>query len=255
MIFPITLAVFLKFTLFLICYALILKTKKMAYIDMFWPLSFLPEFFVAFYLKGFSHGNIILFLMTLAWSLRLSIHLGLRAKGFQEDFRYLEFSKHWPKENLNLQIFKKLVMTQFLASVLMSSCFYVYLFSPSFGWSAPFWNVPLLGLFIFGLGFEVIADEQLRNYKIKNSEHNATFTGGLWKYVKYPNYAGEILVWISFGLLALPFSYGFFGLISPIAIFYFLTFVTGIPYLEKHRAQRKSEPYPRPTKNYIPYIF
>ena len=230
---------------------------------MFWPLSFLPEFLIAFYFKGFSHGNIILFLMVLVWALRLSLYLGLRAIGLKEDFRYTEFSKTWPKKNLNFQIFLRLVFTQFSASVLMSSCFYVYLFSPSFGWSAPFWNVPLLGLFILGLSLEIVADEQIRSFKKKNFKENpkenlqsnVTFTGGVWKYVKYPNYAGEILIWLSFGLLSLPFTYGTLGLISPLAIFCFLTYVTGIPYLEKHRAQRKAEPYQRPKKNYIPKVF
>ncbi len=255
MVYPIILSIFLKFLLFIICYALILKTKKIVHIDSFWAISFLPEFLVAFYLDGFTHGSIILFFMVLTWSFRLSYYLGSRSQKFKEDFRYSEFTKNWPKENFSQQIFTKIILMQFLASVLMSSCFYIYLFSPSFGWSAPFWNVPMLGLFLFGLATEITADEQMKNFKSKNPDKNVTYTGGLWKFVKYPNYAGEILIWLSFGLLALPFTYGIFGLISPLAIFYFLTYVTGLPYLEKHRAGRITLPHPRPTKNYFPFIF
>lgn len=255
MIYPIILSIFLKFLLFIICYGLILKTKKIAHIDSFWALTFLPEFFIAFYWEGFTHGSIILFLMVLAWALRLSYYLGSRTKTIKEDKRYSDFTKQWPKEKFNGLLFKKIILMQFLASTLMSSCFYIYLFSPSFGWSAPFWNVPMLGLFILGLIIEITADEQMKSFKLNNSNKDVTYTGGIWKYVKYPNYTGEILIWLSFGLLALPFTYGIFGLISPIAIFYFLTFVTGIPYLEKQRAGRKSYPYPRPSKNYLPFLF
>jgi steroid 5-alpha reductase family enzyme len=266
-----------KFFLFLFCYLLILKFKKISVVDTFWGLSFLPEFIVAFCFKGFTHGNVILFGMVVFWSLRLSIYLGLRSKKIQEDSRYLEFSKNWPVDKFKSKVFTKIILIQFTISTLMSTCFYVYLFSPSFGWSAPFWNVPMLGLFLTGLFIEVLADEQMRRFKkttttesvsgthteadfvgksfsFSNSK-SQTYTGGLWKYVKYPNYLGEIMIWLSFGLLALPFKYGTLGLISPLAIFFFLTYVSGIPYLEDHRA--KKEPYPnvRPKYKYIPYVF
>lgn len=248
-------AILLKFVLFLICYGLILKSKKIATVDIFWSLSFLPEFLVAFYFKGFTHGNIILFLMVLTWSLRLSLYLGLRSKKFTEDHRYATFSKEWPKDQFNSKVFVKIILIQFTISVLMSSCFYVYLFSPSFGWSAPFWNVPMLLLFLLGLGIEIAADESLRRYKLKPSTSPTTYTGGVWRFIKYPNYLGEILIWLSFGLLALPFTYGFLGLVSPVAIFFFLTFVTGIPYLENHRASKKAFPNQRPRYNYVPGVF
>lgn len=248
-------AILLKFVLFLLCYVMILKNKKLVTVDMFWPLSFLPEFFVAFYFKGFTHGNIILFAMVLLWALRLSFYLGLRGRKMREDQRYVEFSKDWPKDKFKSKVFTRIILIQFAVSTLMSSCFYVYLFSPSFGWSAPFWNVPMLGLFLVGLTLQVLADESLRRSKKKTHQTEITYTGSVWRFIKYPNYFGEILMWLSFGLLALPFTYGVLGLISPIVIFYFLTFVTGIPYLERHRASKPGSPNPRPKYKYIPGVF
>lgn len=244
-----------KFVLFLICYALILYKKKMVIVDMFWGISFLPEFIIAFLFKGFTHGNIILFLMVFIWSIRLSLYLGIRALKKEDDSRYLKFSKNWPVDNFKSKVFTKIILTQFFISVLMSTCFYVYLFSPSFGWSAPFWNVPLLVLFLLGLSLEVLADESLRRFKKDKSNHEFTYTGGIWGIIKYPNYLGEILIWLSFGLLALPFTYGLMALVSPLSIIFFLTIVTGIPYLEEIRSKRISKPNSRPKYNYIPYIF
>ncbi len=248
-------AILLKFVLFLACYILILARRKIVIVDMFWGLSFLPEFLVAFYFKGLTHGNVILFLMVLLWSLRLSLYLGLRSKKFQEDHRYLEFSKSWPPAQFKSKVFVQIILIQFSISTLMSTCFYVYLFSPSFGWSAPFWNVPMLGLFLMGFGLEILADESLRRWKLSPTKKPLTYTGSVWRFIKYPNYLGEILIWLSFGLLALPFSYGFLGLISPLVISYFLTYVTGIPYLEKHRSGKQPSPNERPKYNYIPGVF
>ncbi len=248
-------SIVLKFVLFLFCYALILYRKKMVLVDIFWGLSFLPEFFIAFIFKGFTHGNIILFLMVLLWSIRLSFHLGVRASQKKEDIRYLKFAKNWPSDKFNSKVFTKIILTQFAVSVLMSTCFYVYLFAPSFGWSAPFWNVPLLILFLIGFTIEVLADESLRRFKNKPENKDFTYTGSVWKVLRYPNYLGEIMIWISFGLLALPFTYGWLALVSPITITYFLTYVTGIPYLETRRSKRIPKPNLRPKKYYIPFVF
>jgi steroid 5-alpha reductase family enzyme len=250
-------SILLKFVLFLICYGLILKSKKIAVVDIFWSLSFLPEFLVAFYFIGFTHGNVILFLMVITWSLRLSFYLGLRSKKFKEDHRYATFSKDWPKEQFKSKVFIRIILIQFAISVLMSTCFYVYLFSPSFGWSAPFWNVPMLILFLTGLSIEILADESLRRFKLNLDFKTTpiTYTGDIWRFIKYPNYLGEILIWLSFGLLALPFTFGILGLVSPVVIFFFLTYVTGIPYLESHRASKKAFPNERPQYNYIPGVF
>ena len=113
----------------------------------------------------------------------------------------------------------------------------------------------MLGIFLVGFFLEVTADEQMRSFKNKNPNRSVTYTGGVWRFIKSPNYLGEILVWLSFGLLALPFQYGILGLISPITMIYFLTFVSGIPYLEQDRNKKEAFPNPRPLYKYLPFLY
>lgn len=246
----------LSFCLFFTIWLTTVKTKDLSLIDGFWGVSFILPFLVNFYFEGFNHGNIIMFSFVLLWSLRLSLFLALRLKTTKGDQRYEGLSRNWQTQNFALNALSFVVLPQFIAHLLMCACFYVYLFSPNAGWSAPFWNLPLAILFLIGFIIESLADHQHKKFKNQPENKNKTYTGGLWRFVKYPNYLGEILIWLSFGLLALPFQYGVFGLISPFIITYALIFKTGIPYLEQKRSTQKSAPHSKRPKYYlIPGLF
>ena len=97
-------------------------------------------------------------------------------------------------------------------------------------------NVLPILLGITGILTESFADYQKSKYR-SNIDNNSHWCDvGLYKVVRYPNYAGEILTWWSFYSLAapsLPWYQAILSLISPVFITFLITNVSGIPLLEK----------------------
>lgn len=221
----------------------------------FWFLSFLIPFALDFYFDGVKHANIIMFGMVSLWALRQSFFHFLRFRSFPEDLRYQELTRKWQPEYFKINSLVYVILPQLLSHILLAAGFYIYLSSPDTGWSSPTWNVPLAWVFLFGLILQTLADLQLYGFKKDPKNHNITYTGGVWKWIRYPNYFGEFLIWLSFGLLALPFKYGYIGLLTPLVSLLLLTRWTGILLLEKKRSTQKSAPHLRPKYNWIPWIY
>lgn len=221
----------------------------------FWFLSFLIPFALDFYLDGTKHANVIMFIMVLIWSLRQSAFHFWRLRRLPLDPRYKDMTRNWKPMFFKTNSFIYLILPQWIFHALLCSGFYIYLSSPDSGWSAPFWNVPLAWVYLFGLTLQTVADIQLYRFKRDPQNQDLTYTGGVWRFIRYPNYFGEFLIWLSFGLLALPFKYGYLGLLTPVVCFLLLTRWTGIALLEKRRGAQKSAPNKRPKYNWIPWIY
>tara|TARA_B100000941_G_scaffold244094_1_gene188220 strand:- start:330 stop:746 length:417 start_codon:yes stop_codon:yes gene_type:complete len=93
-----------------------------------------------------------------------------------------------------------------------------------------------LGLLIWVFGFliEVVSDAQKNKFNKKNK--GVFIDVGLWKYIRHPNYLGEIIIW--FGIFVISINYinsifTFLSILSPIFVFVLLRFLTGVPQLEQ----------------------
>ncbi|KAL7042855.1 hypothetical protein ACKWTF_001313 [Chironomus riparius] len=95
-----------------------------------------------------------------------------------------------------------------------------------------------ISLFIVGFLFETIADYQKFQFRLVPENKDLFINSGLWKYSRHPNYFGEILLWLSFSLIAFSGSKSYGVFISPVFVALLLIFVSGIPLLEK-RADAK----------------
>lgn len=240
---------------FMLVWGVVQITKSLTLSHGLWSLSFLIPFAVDFYSDGVKHANIIMFIMVSIWVLRHSVFHLLRLKHLPQDPRYKELTRNWRPHFFKMNSFIYVILPQWGAHCLLATGFYIYLASPSSGWSAPFWNVPLAWVFLLGLVIQTTADIQLYRFKTKPENTNLTYTGGLWRFLRYPNHLGEFLIWCSFGLLALPFSYGYVALLTPVFCAYLLIQWTGIGALEKKRSTQKSAPHKRPKYNWIPGIY
>ncbi|OCL05564.1 DUF1295-domain-containing protein [Glonium stellatum] len=121
-----------------------------------------------------------------------------------------------------------------------------------------------IGLFIFGLAFEVKADRQKAQWsrEKKEKKHNDEFlTGGLWSRSRHPNYFGEITLWTGIAVAAggllvrypAQVGFGFSGglggrlvvlgmaAVSPAFVTFLLTKVSGIPLSEKKYDKKYGE--------------
>jgi len=87
--------------------------------------------------------------------------------------------------------------------------------------------------YTLGMGIECIADAQ--KYGFKTDKSNTVrwrwCDKGLWSLARHPNYFGEMIIWASIFLLALPVA-PLWTMISPIFVWYLLRHKTGVPVLE-----------------------
>ena len=90
-------------------------------------------------------------------------------------------------------------------------------------------------IWVIGFLFEVIADEQKRQFRKNDSNHGQFITTGLWSISRHPNYFGEILIWIGMAVISFPVLSGwqYATLISPLFVILMLTRVSGINLLEE----------------------
>jgi steroid 5-alpha reductase family enzyme len=119
-----------------------------------------------------------------------------------------------------------------------------------------------LGLWIFGFGFQVLADYQKTKFKSNPSNEGKFITGGLWDLSRHPNYFGEVTLWIGISVMAVPVMSGlqYVSLISPVFGFLLIYFVSGVRMLE-HRSDKKwgekpeYQEYKRNTPVFFPKLF
>lgn len=89
-------------------------------------------------------------------------------------------------------------------------------------------------LWLIGFAFEVIADEQKRQFKADPVNAGRFITTGLWSWSQHPNYFGEITLWTGILVIAIPLLTGWSWLVilSPLFVTLLLTKISGINLLD-----------------------
>lgn len=188
------------------------------------------------------------------WGLRLGLYLlGTRVIGHPEEGRYQELRRKWGS---GIE-WKFLLFFQFqaLLCVLLSAPFLAAARNaePSLSWleygGAALWLVAFAG--------ETAADWQLHRFKSDPANKGKTCRAGLWRYSRHPNYFFEWLIWVAFALFALGSPGGYWGLVAPLLMLYFLFRVTGIPATEEQAVRTRGEDYreyQRTTSSFVPWF-
>ena len=91
-----------------------------------------------------------------------------------------------------------------------------------------------LAIWLFGFGFEVVADLQKSAFKADPANAGKFISTGLWAKSRHPNYFGEIVIWTGALVVAIPVLRGWdwIALASPVFVALLLTKLSGIPMLE-----------------------
>lgn len=194
---------------------------------------------------------LLLGLLTL-WGMRLGLHIGLRHRGQDEDFRYRKFREEWG-DTIIWRSFLQIYMLQGVVVVVVATPVLLTLGAPggSFTWS------DLLGVLLFALGFffETVSDWQLTVFKKGGANKGRIIMHGLWRYSRHPNYFGEATLWWGFFFIGLASPSGLYGLISPLTIAFLLLKVSGIPMLEvKYQGDPEFESYKARTNAFFPWF-
>ena len=177
--------------------------------------------------------ELIISLLVVIWSLRLSIFLYRRIHRTGKDGRFdkfktspIRFLVPWTIQGL--WVFLTMIVVIVINSQADSA--------PALG----IWDVLGLITWILGFGIEAIADKQKTVFNTEPTNQGKWIESGLWSISRHPNYLGEILLWTGIA---------FFGIscftdlervawISPIFIYLLLTKVSGIPILDKRALEK-----------------
>ena len=200
--------------------------KTDIFFDLVGSLSFLSIGVISLLLiPNIDANQILVFFLLLFWSLRLGPFLFIRRLGANNDERLKEF-------------FNSPLSLYFLWSMNSLWVFFTSL-SMIIIFSSPneneFGLIQWLGLIVWVTGYviEVISDSQKTKF---NKFNKGKFINiGLWKYIRHPNYLGEIILWVGIFIISLNYIHSltsFLSILSPIFVFLLLRFITGVPQLE-----------------------
>ena len=99
----------------------------------------------------------------------------------------------------------------------------------------PLWAALLgAGLWLTGALIEAVADHQLARHRA--AAPGSLCTSGLWAWSRHPNYFGQLLTWTAWPLLAIELHGGAWLWLAPVAVFVFLRWLTGVPWVEQRLA-------------------
>ena len=162
--------------------------------------------------------------MVLVWAIRLGSFLFGRVKRAGGDSRF---------ENKNISSWFLMCWTLQGLWVVLTSAPVMVVLSSSI--DTDFHPLVMIGGFVWctGMLIEIIADRQKTQFRNDPKNKGQYINTGLWRLVRHPNYAGEIILWTGLAVMALPFLSGlqYAALISPLFVFVLLRYISGVPLL------------------------
>ena len=202
--------------------------------DPYW--SVIPPIILLYWIlieNVISINVLVLMFSVLFWSLRLTFNW-IRGWGGldSEDWRYIDMRV---QSGRYFEISNFLGIHLFPTLIVFGCCI-----SFKYSINKTIDNISFIIGFIIcfiGVMYEIIADQQLYNFKISNK--NKIIKKGLWAYSRHPNYYGEILFW--FGLFAYGFDYGDLLLIIPPILMLLMFIFVSIPWIENKILRTRSE--------------
>lgn len=228
------------------------QTEK--YFDLTGSLTYISLTTFAFLVTpGVDLRSTLLFVLVLAWAIRLGTFLFTRIKKAGKDDRFDEIKPSFIRF-LNVWTIQALWVTFTAAAAWVAITSSIKKDIDAFA---------IIGLIIWVIGFaiEVTADTQKSRFNANPENKGKFINTGLWSRSRHPNYFGEITLWVGIAVIAIPVLQGWqwIALISPVFVTLLLTRVSGIPLLE-NKADKKwggkpdYEEYKKKTPVLIPRL-
>ena len=177
--------------------------------------------------------EIIVSLLVVIWSLRLSSFLYFRIHRTGKDGRFdelktspIRFLVPWTLQGL--WVFLTMIVVLVINSQAGSAS------------ALGVWDGIGLSIWILGFSIEAIADHQKTVFNTDPNHQGKWIDSGLWSYARHPNYFGEILLWTGIAFFGISCFTGLerVAWISPIFIYLLLTKVSGITILDKRSLEK-----------------
>lgn len=217
----------------------VIKNNSSVY-DPYWSAA--PPVIVLYWLHNSSQTDfvfkIILVLVTL-WGIRLTWNWILRWDGFgDEDWRYVDIRNktgkwYWVVSFLGIHLMPTVLVFAAMVPI------YFTMFTEDHSWVES-WLAVIPFLFtLSAIYLEKVSDDQLRRFLKTRKNKNKRLQSGLWAYLDFPNYYGEILFWWGLYFFAIAIDrtlwWTIFGPLSITILFLFIS----IPMMKKRRANKK----------------
>ena len=180
-----------------------------------------------------SARELIVSLLVVIWTLRLSSFLYLRIHRAGKDGRFdrlktspIRFLVPWTIQGL--WVFLTMIVVIVINSQAESA--------PELG----IWDAIGLLMWLLGFSIEVIADNQKSAFNANLGNQGKWIDSGLWSYSRHPNYLGEIMLWTGIACFGISCFSGMERLawISPIFIYLLLTKISGVPILDRRGLEK-----------------
>lgn len=204
-------------------------------VDIFWGLGFVLLAWYSLVTTGlYLPRHLLVLVLVTLWGLRLSGYILYRSWGKGEDARYAALLKKWDTQ-FYWQSFLKIFMFQAFLLWLISLSVIAIMTNTTAGSFVLFDFVAVL-LWCIGFACEVIGDWQLQRFLMDPLHKGQIMDRGIWRLTRHPNYFGELVMWWSIWLLALPVGYAFITVVSPLTITAVIVFLS-LPLTERQFAQ------------------
>ncbi|MCB9457464.1 MAG: DUF1295 domain-containing protein [Anaerolineaceae bacterium] len=227
------LCVALAFVIQWIAFIPAFRNQTERYYDLTGSITYITVTAVAVLLSPKSSPRSYLLLaLVVVWALRLGSFLFMRIRAAGSDRRFDAIKPSAPRFLLAWTL-QGLWVSFSLAAALAAITSAIM---PRLGVFA----VVGLAVWLLGMGIEVIADRQKRQFRKDPANKDKFIQSGLWAWSRHPNYFGEILLWLGVAIIAFPVLRGlqYVTLISPLFVYVLLTRISGVPMLEA-RADEK----------------
>lgn len=230
---------------------LYLLSNEGAIADVGWSLAIgLGSIWMFSWSQGGGYWGSFVLLLILTWSGRLTLLLALRLWRGQRDRRYDDLAKWWERGRLGKTFLY--FQGQSLIGAILLTPLALFFYSPP-----PFSLIGGIGfvLFCIALVGESLADKQMSRFRSDSNNRGRVCEVGLWRYSRHPNYFFEWLVWVALAIIGMSGPYGYWGVLSPAIMLFFLLKVTGIPPTERKLVESKGDlyrDYQRRTSSFVP---
>jgi len=246
--------------LFHLAYVWAIFRKDFSVIDVFWGPSLAWAGLCGFLFavgSGMSETVSVLGLgslaLLLAWALRLSGYIALRARRLgKEDARYANWRAQWGRRAISIAYVRVFLLQAAISLWIGAPVFVAFRSKLGREETSLIEIVGLLAMLI-GFVYESVADFQKSAFKAKPEHKDRMLTSGLWKYSRHPNYFGEIVFWWGVSLSLFP-QVAWWGLLPGLTINLLLLKVSGITLLEaRYSARPEFAEYRRRTRALLPW--
>ena len=214
-----------------------LRSNNVTVVDSLWGMFFLVATVLGFYFFAApSLRALIVLVLVVLWSCRLSIYLHLRNHGKAEDARYQAIRQR-NQPNFRFKSLYLVFMLQAVLAWLLSSALFVSLQSVQ---DLNHLDGIALLLWLLGMSFQVVADAQLARFKAQPNHQNKVLSQGLWRYTRHPNYFGDAVLWWGYFGFAVAAGVGW-TVLSPLLMTFLLMKVSGVALLEERLVETKPQ--------------